>query len=199
MKKAMTFLILILLLISNFCYSQIYRCSGCSAEIKPGWEECPRCGEDLTKIDWSKLQQEQKEGKKKDGLINRFSVGLNYPGLSFKYISKELIGAEAKVQISNVVKVFGGRIYKYFNISKKFDFLYIGGEFGYILFTLKDTEIEGEGFCGSLFLGYEKVLFRHLGLSLDIGPVYTSIQDKEYKQKDQGFDFVLNIGLNFYF
>lgn len=203
MKKVINKTFLVLLFFSVFVlnlFCQIYRCPGCSSEIKPGWEECPRCGEDLKNVDWGKLEEKSKQKIPRVGMTNRTSLGINFPGVSFKYVSKELVGAELRYQISSIVQNIALRVYKYFSISKNFtDYVYTGSEFDYVEFSTIDKNISGSGIGGALFVGYEKILFNHLGIGLDTSLVYISIEDKEYKQKDYGVDFVLNININYYF
>lgn len=200
-KKITKVFLFFLVIFVEVINCQIYRCPACSSEIKPSWEECPRCGEDLKNFDWGTLDEEKSKQKpQKVGIMNRTSLGINFPGMSFKYISKELIGAELRYQMSSIVQNIAARVYKYFSLSKNFtDYIYTGGEFDYIEFSTTDKVASGSGIGGALFVGYEKILFNHLGIGVDVSAVYISIEDKKYKQRDYGVDFVLNININYYF
>jgi len=182
----------------GFCKK--YRCGVCSAEVKPEWKECPRCGStEFIEVEETE-QKEQQKNVSASIIENKVALGINYPGLSIKYVFNKMVSAEIKMQLSEISKVFCLRFNKYFWLSKTSNlFLYTGIESGYVYFKTKDEIVEGDGFVSNIFCGIEKFLFKHFSVGMDIGPNIVYIKDKNYEQIEQSFDFVLNLGFNIYF
>lgn len=201
MKNMLRIMIIVLsiFLFFNLGFCKKYRCGVCSAEVKPEWEECPRCAStEFVEVEETEKSEQQKSSS--SIIENKVALGINYPGLSFKYVFNKMVSAEIKILASEICKVFCLRISKYFWLSKTSNlFLYTGGETGYVYFKTKDETVEGDGVVGNIFCGIEKFLWKHFSVGIDIGPTMVYIKDKNYEQTEQSFDFVVNLGINIYF
>jgi hypothetical protein len=131
-----------------------------------------------------------------ESIAKRWGVGLNYPGLSVKYGINEKNALELKSQFGEGIFVIGPRYYYNFNPKDK-AVIFLGGEVAYISF--KGDESEGSGFCVGGFVGGEYFVNKNFAVSMDIGPVYITLKDKDTSLDESGVDFVLNLGLNYYF
>jgi hypothetical protein len=131
-----------------------------------------------------------------DSIAKRWGVVLNYPGLSVKYGINEKNAVELKSQFGEGIFVIGPRYYYNFNPKDK-AVIFLGGEVDYI--TFKGDESEGSGFCVGGFVGGEYFVSPNFGLSLDIGPAYITLKDKDTSLDESVVDFVLNLGLSYYF
>lgn len=122
----------------------------------------------------------------------KMGVGLNYPGLSFKYFLIENIAVEPKVQFGDDIFVGGLRGNYYFS-----DLVYSGLEMAYI--TYKGDVSEGSGMAVSPYCGIEIGATKNITLQFDIGPVFIHLSDKNYNVTGDYFQIMGNIGFNYYF
>ena len=123
-------------------------------------------------------------------------LGLNYPGLGVRYFLTDQYSLEAKAQIEKDTSVGGLRAYRYFSaISGILPFA--GLEADYISF--KGDGVKGSGFAGSAFLGGEFFFARSFSAQFDFGPSYIQLKDKKSSLSVSGIEYVMNIGLNYYF
>ena len=126
----------------------------------------------------------------------RWGVGVNYPGLSLKCGLNAKQTLELKTQFGKGIFVVGPRYYHNFSQKGKIN-LFFGGEADYL--TFKGDESEGSGFVVGGFVGGEYFTTPNFGVSLDIGPAYISLKDKDTDEDEGGVDFVTNLGLTYYF
>lgn len=132
-----------------------------------------------------------------DDLTHKIGVGLGYPYFSLKYGFSPKWSAELRGAFGSGIIVMGGRLYYNWN-SEKRTVIYCGGEMDYVTFDTED--IAGNGYLGLVFVGGEHFISKRFAVSLDIGPVYTRLTDSEYSDVSvSGIDWVVNIGINFYF
>lgn len=132
-----------------------------------------------------------------DDLTHKIGVGLGYPYSSLKYGITPKWSAELRGAFGSGIIVFGWRLYHNFNPTKR-TVIYCGGEIDYVSF---DTEnIVGNGYLWLIFIGGEHFLSKNFAVGLDIGPIYTKLNALEYSDISvSGIDWVVNIGVNFYF
>jgi hypothetical protein len=122
----------------------------------------------------------------------RIGVGVNYPGVSVKYLASPW-AVEAKGQFGSGITVIGPRGYYYF---PKKPGLFAGCEIDYLSF---DGDVsKGTGYALEGFIGYKHFLSPNFALSADFGPGQISLKDKETKETESGIEFVANIGLTYY-
>ncbi|MFH1955066.1 MAG: hypothetical protein ABIL06_26060 [Pseudomonadota bacterium] len=126
----------------------------------------------------------------------KWGVGVNYPGLSLKCMLNAKQTIELKAQFGKDIFVVGPRYYHNFRQKGKVN-LFFGGEGNYL--TFKGAISEGSGFAVGAFVGGEYFTTPNLGVSLDIGPAYISLKDKDTDKDEGGLDFVTNLGLTYYF
>jgi len=131
----------------------------------------------------------EQEGKKR-------GIGVNYPGLSLKYGINAKQTLELKTQFGKDILVVGPRYYHNFS-SKGKTSLFFGGETDYVSFEGEDSE--GSGFAAGAFVGGEYFTTPNFGVSLDIGPAYIRLKDKDEDVDESGVDFITNLGLTYYF
>jgi len=125
-----------------------------------------------------------------------WGVGVNYPGLSLKCRLNAKQTVELKTQFGKDILVVGPRYYHNFSSKGKTN-LFFGGEADYVIF--KGDSSEGSGFAAGAFVGGEYFTTPNFGVSLDIGPAYISLKDKNEDVDEGGVDFIANIGLTYYF
>ncbi len=132
-----------------------------------------------------------------DDLTHKIGVGLGYPYLSVKYGISPQWSGELRGAFGSGIVVAGGRVYYNLNPEKR-AVIYYGLEIDYVSF---DSEgIAGTGYLGLIFVGGEYSINKSLTVCMDIGPVYTKLTDSEYSDVSvSGIDWVVNIGVNFYF
>jgi TolB-like protein len=123
-----------------------------------------------------------------------WAVGLVYPGGTIKYLRGNN-AVELKVQSGSGVLVGGPRYYHYLSNCGLRLFLGLEGDF----LSFKGKESKGTGFAGWGFAGGEIPLGNNLGLSMDFGPMYIHLTDKDYSQSDGGIEYVLNMTLYWHF
>ena len=122
----------------------------------------------------------------------KIGVGVNYPGLSVKYLAKPW-AVEAKGQFGSGITVIGSRGYYYFPQKPGF---FAGGEIDYISFDGNPSK--GSGYALEGFIGYEHFVSPNFAISADFGPAHISLKDTETKLTESGIEFVTNIGLTYY-
>lgn len=128
-------------------------------------------------------------------LKNKTGVGINYPGISAKHWF-ENYGLGAKAQFADSVQVYGLRTYRKI-LSLHNPILYGGVEADYLFF--KGDIAKGNGIASELFVGMEYLFKSPFSLSMDIGPSFIFLNDKDTSETESGFDVILNIGVNYYF
>ncbi len=124
----------------------------------------------------------------------KLGVTVGYPYLGIKYNFLENFALEFRSAVDYDIRVFVGRFYWNF---KKFERLnvFMGFECGYIDFVSYD--IKGDGYETSVFLGGEYFIFPKLSFNIDFSPTLIGVKSGRYEVS--GVEFVLNLGLNFYF
>lgn len=125
-----------------------------------------------------------------------WGVGINYPGLSLKYKADAKQTLELKAQFGKDILVVGPRYYHNFSSKGKTN-LFFGGEADYVSF--EGDSSEGSGFVVGGFVGGEYFTTPNFGVSLDMGPAYISLKNKDEDVDESGVDFITNIGLTYYF
>jgi hypothetical protein len=123
-------------------------------------------------------------------------LGLNYPGFGLKYFLSNDYALEAKAQFQDGNDLGGLRLYRYFRPDSKM-FLFLGVESDYVRF--KGDLSKGSGYFGEVFAGIEYFMSSHFALSMDAGPAYVSLKDQNYSLSASGMEYVLNVGINYYF
>ncbi len=131
-----------------------------------------------------------------DDLTHTMGIGSGYPYFSLKYGFSPRWSAELRGAFGSGISVYGGRLYHNLNPEKR-TVIYFGGEVDYVGFDV--DEVAGNGFIGLVFVGGEHFITKKLTLNLDIGPVYTKLTDTGSDISVSGIDWVVNIGVNFYF
>ncbi|MDI6792246.1 MAG: hypothetical protein QME81_05185 [bacterium] len=131
-----------------------------------------------------------------DPLSKRWGVGANFPGVGLKYGINSQNTLEIRTQFGKDILVIGPRYYRNLNPEGQ-TVVFLGGEADYLSF--KGEASEGSGFVLEAFVGGEYFTTPNLGLSLDIGPAYISLKDKDTSESEGGVDFVTNLGLTYYF
>lgn len=126
----------------------------------------------------------------------RWGIGINYPGLGLKYGVNSKNTIEVKTQLEKDILIIGARYYYNFSLKDRL-ILFLGGEADSLRF--KGRVSKGSGIAFLPFIGGEYLTSPRLGISLDIGPAYISLKDKDTAEREKGIDFVLNIGLTYYF
>ncbi|MDI6781873.1 MAG: hypothetical protein QME49_07220 [bacterium] len=126
----------------------------------------------------------------------KWGIGLNYPGLGLKYRVNSKNTVEIRTQFGKDIFVIGPRYYYNFSLKDKL-VLFCGGEMDHLGF--KGRVSDGAGIAALVFIGGEYLAAPDLGVSMDIGPAYISLQDRDTNEREKGVDFVLNIGLTYYF
>ena len=126
----------------------------------------------------------------------KWGIGLNYPGLGLKYRVNSRNTVEIRTQLGKDILVIGPRYY--YNLSRRDKLvLFCGGEADSLRF--KGSVSDGAGIAALIFIGGEYLTAPDFGVSMDIGPAYISLQDRDTEMMEKGIDFVLNIGLTYYF
>lgn len=123
---------------------------------------------------------------------HQVALGVNYPGLSFKYFPKSNLSLEPKVQFGNEVFAAGLRCNYYFSRA-----IYSGAELSFV--TFEGELSEGAGMAVTLYGGLEIFTTDSISLQLDIGPTLLFLSDKNWDVSGSYFDILGNIGINYYF
>lgn len=127
-----------------------------------------------------------------------FSMGIGYPYLSFKHRMMKEISIEGRFAYGKGIKVYSVRGYYNWLFRENF-FCFGGAEFGYITFDRED--FSGDGFLQMAFVGGEYFIKPCLSLIIDIGPALISLETVFLGAElaVQGLEWVLNIGINYWF
>lgn len=124
------------------------------------------------------------------------AIGLNYPGFGIRYFLSDNFAIEGRGQFTKDIVVGGLRSYYYFKLESKV-LLFGGLEADFVSF--KGDKSKGTGFAGELFVGGEYFFAEKLSLQMDIGPAFISLKDKDTSISESGVEFVVNLGINYYF
>lgn len=123
-----------------------------------------------------------------------WSIGLGNPYICLKYSASPKFSIEGRGAFGSGISVYSLRLYHNFSHQDKTT-TFIGGEAGTINFDKPD--IEGNGYVGMLFLGFEHSISKRLTFLFDIGPAYISLSSEGTLV--EGVEWVYNLGMNFYF
>ena len=126
----------------------------------------------------------------------RVGIGVNYPGVGVRYGISPRGTCELKAQFGDDIFVIGPRYYRHISSQNKLA-IFAGGEVSYL--TFKGDVSEGSGFVLEAFVGGEYFVAPNFGVSLDIGPAYIGLKDKDTDEIEGGVDGVINLGLTYYF
>jgi len=128
--------------------------------------------------------------------LNAGELGITagYPYLGGKYNFSDKISAEARYATGSGINVYVGRFYWNFSRYDKLS-LFTGPEFGYVNFNTYD--MKGTGYETGVMLGMEYFITPGFSFMMDFVPVVIGLKSDNYKVS--GVEFVLNLGLNFYF
>ncbi|MBU0701809.1 hypothetical protein KKE26_11065 [bacterium] len=129
-------------------------------------------------------------------LDKKWGIGINYPGLGLKYKINSKNTVEIRTQLEKDIFIIGSRYYYNFSLKDKL-VLFCGGEADHLRF--KGRVSEGAGIAILAFIGGEYLTTPDFGVSLDIGPACLSLKDRDTGEMEKGIDFVLNLGLTYYF
>ena len=127
-------------------------------------------------------------------LKGRFGVGLNWPGVQFRYCFNDSFLAEAKAQFSSNNILVGGRGCFLLNeIPGNCSIIpYVGGEYNWVL-----SQYTTGGYVTGGFIGAEALVTNHIGISGDAGLYYVNVWSPYGGIDDWGLIF--NVGLTYYF
>ena len=99
--------------------------------------------------------------------------------------------------IAKGIQLYGARLYLNFIHIEDIP-LYLGLEGDIVKFNL--TDISGNGFMFPAFVGGEYYMSKTFSISLDVGPVYTKLNEKSDSEITvNGIDWVANITIYYYF
>lgn len=127
----------------------------------------------------------------------RMNIGLNYPGISFRYGIGERVAVEIKGQFDGEISVIGPRIYYYFTGLTDGIVIFTGLENDVIFFTGDDSK--GKGLCEELFIGAEYFINKKLSLGADIGQALILLSDDDTDESEFTTQSIVNISVNYYF
>jgi len=136
-----------------------------------------------------RLQANDRKGK--------VNIGLNYPGVSFRYGLGEKLAIEIKGQFDSDITVIGPRVCYYFSSLTYGIVIFTGLESNVIFF--KGDESEGKGLAEEVFLGAEYFINKKLSLSCDTGPALIILSDNDTYESDLTTQIIVNISVNYYF
>lgn len=126
----------------------------------------------------------------------KIGIGIGYPYISIKYGHNTKYSAEARGAFGEGISILGARLYYNFKpVSSIIPFLGIEGD--YTMFESDD--LSGKGFITYVFAGGEYSISKRISLTMDIGTAYIGIWENDYDLNVRGFEFVFNVGVNFYF
>lgn len=122
-------------------------------------------------------------------------VGLYYPGLTLGYQGNRF-SLELRGSSQNDIQLLGGR-YSHYVYPYRGGNLYWGLD-GYHV-TFEDVIVEGDGYMGGLFGGFQTYLGSSLSFTIDGGPYYVTLDDEVSGLTSEGLQFVVNTGINIHF
>jgi len=131
---------------------------------------------------------------KKRSVPGEWAVGLVYPGGAVKYLTSKHAW-ELKAQSGSGILAAGPRYYRYLLNSNLRLFWGLEGDF----ISFKGEESKGLGFAAGGFAGGEILLGKNLGLSMDFGPMFISLNEDDYSQSESGIEYVINMALYWHF
>lgn len=130
----------------------------------------------------------------KKSVPGKWAVGLIYPGGAVKYLAGKHAW-ELKAQSGSGILAAGPRYYRYLSNSNLRLFWGLEGDF----ISFKGKESKGTGFAAGGFAGGEIFLGKYLGLSMDFGPMFINLNEKDYSQSESGIEYVINMALYWHF
>ncbi|MEK7721626.1 MAG: hypothetical protein AAB359_04480, partial [Elusimicrobiota bacterium] len=125
-----------------------------------------------------------------------WALGGLYPGASLKYVTNSKTAWELRAQSGSGVFALGPRYYRYF-IQASNPRLFFGIEADYL--TFKGKVSKSTGYAGGAFVGGEVFLTKQLGLLLDFGPMYISLEDDKFSESASNIEYVMNMGVYWHF
>jgi len=131
-----------------------------------------------------------------DSLANRIGIGLGNPYIAVKYGLTSKFSVEGRGAFGSGILAYGARLYYNFNPRNR-TVIFIGGEGDYVSFDVDD--VKGLGVVGYGFVGGEYFITRKFTFNLDIGPAYIFLKEGEFDFDVHGFEWVFNLGINYYF
>ncbi len=126
------------------------------------------------------------------------AVGLNYPGLSLRYCLTDKYAAELRGQFDDNGSVVGARVNRFFGARKEQKLCYLLGVEGDIV-NYKGVVSTGKGFAGEVYFGGEYYFVKNMSFLMDFGPAMIVLEDNSTQTSVNGIEFVVNIGINYYF
>lgn len=125
-----------------------------------------------------------------------WALGLNYPGASLRLHLNERYALEGRFQAESGVWAGGFRGYRYFSPAGRVH-PFAGLEGDYVGF--KEGDAKGSGLAGIAFAGGEYFFAPRLSAQLDVGAGWLGLKDDATSLTDGGLEFVVNVGVNWYF
>ena len=126
------------------------------------------------------------------------NLDINYPGVGARYFLSDRTALEGRAQLNKGNLIAGPRLYWYpplLPADGKFS-PYLCAEGDYVSF--KDAAVNGRGWAAGAFAGIEYSLGRSFSLQVDTGGGYFSIKDKGAPLTQNGLEFILDFGVNYY-
>jgi len=128
------------------------------------------------------------------------ALGINYPGGSLKLFLSDSFAAELRGQYVDKIMTGGARLYYYppilgFKNARLRPFLCVEGDY----ISFKGQLSKGSGTTVGGVGGVEYFLSKRLSVQTDAGPFYIMLKDSDSSLKQNGLEFVINFGVNFYF
>ena len=126
------------------------------------------------------------------------NLDLNYPGAGLRWFpaagrALELIGQKQD-------EIFTGSLRYYYypeKLAGRAIAPYLAAEGDYLDFKGKYSK--GSGWGGGLFAGAEYRLGPKFSVQADLGALYVSVTDKDTSLLEDGLEFLMTFGVNFYF
>jgi len=135
-------------------------------------------------------------------LKNNIGIGIGWPYISCKYRFTPNLFIEPKFSFGQGILAFGGRFCYNFNPTIDRLFIYTGGEYDFTTFDVTYSDgkrVYGSGNLFEGFIGVEYFVTSFISLNSDIGPAYTNLTENEYTLTADGWDWIINLCVNYYF
>jgi len=127
-----------------------------------------------------------------------YNLSINYPGAALRYFVADGKGLELLAQSQSGVLVGGLRYYRYPARLRGVSLNpYWAVEGDYLSF--KGDVSKGKGWGCGLYAGAEYRLGRRLAVQTEFGAMHVSLTDKSTDLSESGLEFLINLGINFYF
>jgi hypothetical protein len=126
---------------------------------------------------------------------NSFYVAFNYPGLGLGWSGRNH-SIEFKGYFDGTNWGMGPRFNYHWGHFDRGS-VYLG--FEYLSVNFEGEISEGDGIMVGVAQGIELFFEEHTSLKLDVGPYQTDLEDNDSSVTEDGWDVVMNIGLNIYF